>query len=126
MFADTDVAWAAGIMDGEGCIGVYSGGADAGLRLTVQVGNTDLVMITKLHDMFGGYVSTTMKANKSGKPYYMWRAASGKGDAVLRQLLPYLVTKRQQAEVALTFCGSSDVTVRQDCAQQLRDLKKVS
>lgn len=119
-----DLAWAAGIFDGEGSVGAYTWGESKNLRVSIQVGNTCLLMISKFHDMFGGYVATTKKARKNGQPYYTWRCRSGYQEFFLRSVLPYLVTKREQAEVALTFLGTKDRSVHANCAEQLRFLKK--
>jgi len=50
MPTEREKAWAAGIIDGEGCIWINSN------RLMLEVFNTDIRMPQKLKDLFGGAV----------------------------------------------------------------------
>ena len=102
----TWVGWAAGILDGEGCISngrrklspikeTYS--------VNVSVANTDLKMLHKLKEMFGGVISS--HGGRKKKPHYLdawrWVLQSKRAESFLRQVLPWLVTKREQAELAI-------------------------
>jgi len=121
MFADTDLAWAAGVVDGEGSIGAYTNGASAYV-LSLQVGNTDFRMVSKLHDMFGGSLRETNPC-ASGRTYWQWKINAQKAGEAIRLIMPYLVTKKEQAEVALVFVDARGVE-RGELAGQLRDMKK--
>jgi hypothetical protein len=122
MIADTDIAWAAGILDGEGSIGAYTNG-NGGRVLSVQVGNTDFRMVQKLHDMFGGCLRETNPC-ASGRTYWQWKTTSRVAASCLRLVLPYLITKKEQAEVALVFSDTRGSTAREELALRLRDMKK--
>lgn len=99
------VAWAAGITDGEGCIALsrdkLSDTAES-YSLRVSVSNTDPKMLDKLKAMFGGVIS---KHGRKAKAHYLdqwcWRVGSKQAANFLQQVLPWLVTKRSQAELAI-------------------------
>ena len=92
------LAWAAGLFDGEGC--VYM----AGHRVQMSLNNTHLPTVRRFHEIVGtGSVHATKNNSKPAhcKPMWAWHASCAKAEVVLRSLLPWLVTKREQAEVAL-------------------------
>jgi hypothetical protein len=98
-----DLAWAAGIIDGEGSIGIYRNTTKSHARLTLQVsvGNTDPRMCLRLRDLFGGSVYAVH--HRKGKSYLNW-AVVGKRAADLCHLIePYVICKRDQVEVGLAW-----------------------
>jgi hypothetical protein len=94
------LAWAAGIVDGEGSIVLQKHKTRGYWALSVTVGNTDPRMLTILRDLFGGSISRYQPAGPR-KPIWKWNVASRKAEHCLRQVLPWLVTKREQAELGL-------------------------
>jgi hypothetical protein len=123
MRALTDLAWVAGYVDGEGCVGVYTTGANRSLRLTVQVNSVDFRSIEKLHDLFGGYINQSCNT-MSGRTLHQWRLTNKSAEDMLMEIMPYLLVKREQAEVALVFRATQDPAIRQECNMKLRELKK--
>ncbi len=105
MSRDSDLGWAAGIIDGEGCISLYkSSGTAAGRTyvLRVMVGNTSLLMLKRLREILGvGNIVVSRKAIGKYRPQWAWQASSKQAEAVLRLLEPYLVNKREEAIVGL-------------------------
>ena len=101
------IAWAAGIMDGEGCVGVRWNKKRKSFTLVVSVTNTDPRMLITLKRMFGG--SIQLAHSKNYKPHYKttwgWFLVSTGACAMLQTVLPHLVVKRDQAELAITFQG---------------------
>ena len=98
------LAWAAGIVDGEGCIVLYKAKTRTGnawvLRLTVT--NTSKPMVMALQDIFGmGNLIFSPRNNPRHKDIWRWEVATRKAEQALRLLLPYLVTKRREAELGL-------------------------
>lgn len=102
---ETKLAWAAGIIDGEGCIMVCEHRPKRCFTLRVTVTNTDPRMLTAMKSMFGG--SICEQRWKGDKPQHrtkwVWVTCSKQAEAALVAMLPYLVTKKDQAELALTF-----------------------
>lgn len=107
-YKEIDLAYAAGIIDGEGSIGVYSNKdkrvtLGKKFRLTVQVGMSDPQPIDFLHYVFGGS-STTVNGRQSGyRLRYLWALSTQQAKGFLIAILPYLKGKREQAEVAIQF-----------------------
>ena len=98
----TDLTWAAGVIDGEGCIGIYR--ASFTLQLVLRVANIDPKMILKLEDLFGGHirVSSPDKRPRRRRAFH-WIIRDRRAENVLRKLLPFLVTKHDEAVIALNF-----------------------
>lgn len=139
----TDAAWAAGIIDGEGTIGFYRArsrnqrGYIAGrwtYMISVTVGNTDLRMLDRLVEGFGAriYPMNHREGPTNRKPMWQWTVRGPRAVAMLRAIEPYLVTKREQARLVLSYrAGKPGLVVtdeliadREDLRRQLRILNK--
>lgn len=145
-----DVAWCAGIVDGEGYISVTTqtervskacGGYPRrpNWRLEVGVNNTDLRMLRKLQDCFGGN-KIQLCSNRNLKPgykkLYSWKSHGQAARPFLEAILPYLICKKEQAEVALLFIDTiinkgpriktddATLALRKEMFDSLRALKK--
>lgn len=108
---EAELAWAAGILDGEGCICIYGRpgriskkGVHA-LALTVNVTNTDPRMPLKMKEIFGGNLSRAVerRGNPRRRPILAWVITGRPAGNALAKMLPYLVTKREQAEIAIIY-----------------------
>ncbi len=101
------LAYAAGIIDGEGCIriGKYTEPKSGELRYRtqLQVGMTDKKVIEWLKQNLGGnlYIGKTSHNNK--KPCYYWMMSTKKAAILLKVLLPYLIAKKEQALLLIKF-----------------------
>lgn len=112
--SQTEFAWAAGFIDGEGHLGihyrlstkrrwVYHIG-DAQLSVT----NTSSESLVALQKVFGG-LGTILPAytRPRHKPIFRWAICRMIDIArVLLAILPYVVTKRRQTELLLAYCAS--------------------
>jgi hypothetical protein len=104
------LAYAAGLIDGEGCIGAYNTRPKtdtvraAFFQLTVRVAMKTPRPVEFLYALFGGarHIQLQKGPGKPG-PYFVWQARNVQAEECLRRLLPYLVEKREQAVVALEF-----------------------
>jgi len=98
-------AWTAGIIDGEGCIGIYQTRKDKiTKRGVVQVGNTDFRMLQTLQNNFGGgiYQNSRRKRPRS-KPIWNWMLVGWKTVPFLIKIEPYLVCKKEKARDVINF-----------------------
>lgn len=136
----TDIAYFAGYFDGEGCIvvtTVHPERAKQSYRLDVSVTGIVKAPIERFHQAFGGTLVPYPGYSNSSttrRPIFRW-AVQGK-DAIqfLSYVLPYLVVKREQALVALTFpwhprrgktgLSDEDRTKRGEIRERLRELKR--
>jgi len=113
LLAEKDLAYAAGLFDGEGCIQLRkAGGAnkpatcpEAGLCLYISVANTNTEVLTWLKEHFGGNV---YDMHPKGQPEgwsrgFAWVTSGKNAAAFLHKVYPYLKIKRGQAEPALLF-----------------------
>lgn len=109
MSRDADLGWAAGVIDGEGCISLYPIMTKTGKSwvLRVNVTNTDSRMLVRLQEIFGlGTIhGSSARPNPNHKPVFHWQACSKKAERVLRLVLPHLIVKREQAEMGLQSRG---------------------
>lgn len=106
---DTDLAWAAGIIDGEGCIYIQrleidkkSGRLSPSFRIGMRVVMGHEAAIRRLHQMFK--VGSVHKLTQRGwNDAWAYHCQSQKAETVIRLVRPYLMVKAEEADVALEF-----------------------
>lgn len=111
MTNNTDLAYAAGLIDGEGSIliiGRKRKKKDSRKRYTdyylrVKIESTDGVMCPWMQMKFGGCLRFLPIKNVKYSDKYLWEMNSRSAANFLRQVLPYLKVKKQHAEIALEF-----------------------
>lgn len=111
----TKWAYLAGIIDGEGTIyiGAYSRNKKTGVlhyQTSIQVSNTDQKLIEWLHDTFGGGMGmyTPRQTPKNSRcDVYRW-AIWADLDKICTYLLPYLIVKKNQAEIMIKMRATFD------------------
>ncbi len=137
----TEKAYIAGIIDGEGCIGIYRTGGKrkdaARLSLRVMVGMTDkdiLYWLKETTGVGGVWHHAFPKGNR--KESWQWAVRSRQAAELLFELVPYTRVKEEQSIIALTFANTmslvpgchrlSKATVRkrEELAAQIRKLNK--
>ena len=103
----TKWAYFAGIIDGEGCVrigwGNYRADGERTRKGFLQVGNTSKALVEWLKANVGGnyYVDTANRA--TAKTVYVWQINCRDAAKALRKALPYLVIKREQAKLLISF-----------------------
>lgn len=95
------LAYAAGLLDGEGCIGIHSSKGPR-YRLSVRITNTDRRMTDWMKKEFGGHV-TTRPPKLPRVEQYTWEVADSSAEEFLRSIYVYSVCKKEQIDIALTF-----------------------
>ena len=107
--SNTDLAWAAGIMDGEGTIGLKKryrkekNVTTYHVRTAVEV--TDKQMIDKLYSIFNCGSLHIRDRVGNNKRHYSWICGSRDTEYVLKQIIRYLVTKKERAKYMLEYLG---------------------
>lgn len=104
-------AYFAGLIDGEGCISFLSRRARklATRKMRsydvwqpdVRIGNTDERIIVWLKKNFGGWSQQLRRAQGNWKPSWQWIATDIRN--LIKEIYPYLVLKRRQAEIIIEF-----------------------
>lgn len=114
---DTELAWAAGIVDGEGCIYIARtldkkrGYESYQLYLRVVMAHAET--IARLHSLFGvGTLHTERRPNPKHSIIYGWNCGSQSAKIVSPLVRPFLFTKAEQADIALTFSALPRASVK--------------
>jgi hypothetical protein len=99
------LGWIAGIIDGEGCIyfkrnQIKGNRKNLSFSLTVSVVNTDLRIIKAIADFYKGGI-WTKKAQGNWKEAYRLTLSSQEGYRLLKDIYPYLISKKERAWLAL-------------------------
>jgi len=140
-FDPVDLAYAAGIMDGEGTIGITEVKADGKrrksptIRAYIAVVMTDPVIPAWFAQMFGGTINTYPPRRQGHKPATHWRISGGRAEDVCRAILPYLKLKQEQAKLVIEFRGRTktwttktlpvaELAARREYVSQIRDLNR--
>ena len=105
-----DIAYTAGIIDGEGCIHIRRQhdkryGNCFKYTLSVSVTSAEEWLCKWLQFSWGGSVHNQdrRKEHPKWKLYWHWAIASRQANAMLKAIVPYLRIKRPQAEIAIGF-----------------------
>jgi len=95
--------WLVGFVDGEGCVAISSSNRSTGRYATpyLQITNTHLPTLKLIKQQFGGSLYSLKKSKQTRLQAYFIRWNSKKAIALLEQLYPYLVTKKDQVGVLL-------------------------
>lgn len=100
MQKSTDLAYLAGIIDGEGTITLTKNNrSDAFRRIDVSVANTDRALIDWLKAEFGGKVRTRASRKSHWKTGYEWRVGADQALRLLKRIRRYLRIKRPRADL---------------------------
>ena len=104
----TDLAYTAGIIDGEGCILISKARRQKSRSgyvygLTVSVNSTDEWLCQWLKFSFGGSITLKKHYRENESLLWIWAVRSNQAVAFLKLVLPYLYLKKPQAELAIKF-----------------------
>jgi hypothetical protein len=100
-------AYAAGLVDGEGCIyvqdSVRKGSGRRAYSATVEIGMAEKAksLLTAMQRVHGGTVKSSRPASDRWAASYAWTVSGTDAERCLERLLPYLVLKKEQARLAL-------------------------
>ena len=110
-----ETAYIAGIFDGEGWITIskwenaqrkrteYAPNY-VRLQLIVGIANSHLPLMENIHAQLGGNLfqnDSAFRKNPKNRICYHWRVSSGKAADFLKQILPHLIAKRDEAILAI-------------------------
>ncbi len=105
---ELDLAYAAGIMDGEGCVGIYKKretrvrlGYTYGLAVEITMCSSTIPMW--LHKNFGGSLNDYAGRKENHKRIFVWQVVAQQAKSFLELILPYLKEKSGQAKIAVEF-----------------------
>jgi hypothetical protein len=132
---ETDLAYAAAILDGEGSIIIQHYKQDRwkngniynvyGLRVTVSMVSDKIPLWLK--ERFGGNIQFRKKPNDRWKDQHCWCIYASNAGKFLELVMPYVLLKVEQAKLGILFTsekGKRDNAWRADIRQQMRLLNK--
>jgi intein/homing endonuclease len=110
--AETTLAYLAGLIDGEGYIGVKKTNA----KNSVSPLYHERIQMRMVHEGAIALLASTLGGNyyrerphaNNGRPLYCYQASDAKAAEILERLLPYLVVKREAAENVLRLRASKN------------------
>ena len=104
---DTDWAYAAGIVDGEGCIAIVRSFVRQRDRFTygvqIVVANTDRRVLDWMQTNWGGHVVGVDQSRQRGRDSWAWRCGPTIARTFLVGIRPWLRIKGQQSDNALVM-----------------------
>jgi hypothetical protein len=101
-----DYAYCAGLFDGEGCVQIVNDKSQGcnSWKLMIQMGMCSKPALDKMVGVFGGHYSEAKRAGfHQNFVYYHWALNGAKAYEALKRLKPFLVEKKEQADIALKF-----------------------
>lgn len=117
------LAWAAGFIDGDGFITIQNrkstvnGKEYTGQYLRIGCCQASEVPLKELQHLFGGSIriknSGPNRENYSRKTQYIWTLSTKQAADAIKQLLPFLIHKRDVALLALSFQETMSETKKQ-------------
>jgi hypothetical protein len=103
----TDIAWLAGFLDGEGTfqiINVRKTGSGPMYDAQLAATNTDIALLNRCQHIAGGSVyGPNGRGDPRWKDSYRWALRGKKLGPLLDELLPFLVSKREQASILIAL-----------------------
>jgi hypothetical protein len=100
-WTDTELAYLAGIIDGEGCFYIGKPGGQYTLRMFVM--STSKCLIDYLYKTYRGFQYSRKKENSRWKVRHEWFVDTHILEDLLPLLRPYLIIKKEHLEVAIEF-----------------------
>lgn len=109
MALDTEWAYAAGVIDSDGYIAMQhqtpANRPNPYYRVSVRVIQTDLRVLDWFKEIFSGNIYLQNHSRGNRKECWAWQKRDTPADEFLKGILPYLVYKKDQAELCLEFLG---------------------
>lgn len=119
------IAYTAGLIDGEGTVGlVRNRKQDPYRRPYISVSSTTYEMMTFLKEHYDGYIINQKTYKAHHKQAWMWRLPDTKSLALLKQILPYLIEPEKRWRATLIVEEYKSVTPRNGHYTEEQKLKK--
>jgi hypothetical protein len=102
-YTDMDIAYLAGIIDGEGAFLAYI--YTIYFQLILKITNTDLRLLEHLQYKFGGRINgkNAEDTKKKWKPCYILRWSGVEAIKITKEIFPYLIVKKEHAQLFLDY-----------------------
>ena len=107
--SETDKAYLAGFIDGEGCISIQkiarqAKGATPVYTLALVIASCDKDVLMYWREKTGlGAISTRKAQRENCRDGHLWGIRSAQAVSLLKEVYPYLMLKKEQADIAFQF-----------------------
>lgn len=107
--SESQLAYLAGIVDGEGHFNIHKTRAgnqrctNTRFQAEVIIVNSSYALMEWLIETFGSSICARKKDKAHYKQTWRWRIGANNAAELCRWLLPYLIIKKQQAELLIEF-----------------------
>lgn len=119
-YNETDLAYAAGYLDGEGCF-QWNGNT-----VSVTVDNTYPNTLMWLKKMFGGSVGRLNRKDENCRTTYRYRIFGFGAASLSQKVLPYLQEKAEQAKILIKIRSTAPHTeLRKQLTAELSKQKRI-
>lgn len=131
---EVELAYIAGIVDGEGCIGIHrqrmysqrlihksklrawqsehhKGDDVCTYRSSIAVSNTNRSVLEYIKSLMGGTIHPIIHNHPKWRDSWEWRVSTKQAYGVAKRLLPYLQIKRKQAELLIIYQDYKDTII---------------
>ena len=98
--SDLELAWAAGLFEGEGTISINKAHTKHLSTLRCMVGNTDFEVVQFFLQRWGGHWHE-VKASGNKRTAWKWSIAATKAARFINDIAPYIRTKRVKEKAIL-------------------------
>lgn len=107
-----ELSYAAGLIDGEGYVGIVEAGGSMQVRLKVAMTDKGLPSLRAMRRTFGGRLAQDRPNGERTRASHVWRLNGGQAAELLERLLPLLLTKAEPARIAVEFQRMIDAAPR--------------
>jgi hypothetical protein len=126
LYRDVDLAWLAGLIDGEGCFHIRraigaSGGArriSPSYRFSLLITMCSRETIQRVHELARiGFVTERKRSTRWSVAWTWWCGPQAR--SLILALRPYLKTKREEADISLRFLALPATPPQHDQSRQI-------
>lgn len=101
MTKDSTDAYAAGLIDGEGCVYIAKKGGGYQLRLQIAMTTKARKTLEWMQKSYGGRLNNLPRSNKKWDAEVLWKVNGAEAATALQRAFPFLQVKKRQAEIGL-------------------------
>jgi hypothetical protein len=124
MIKSTDLAYAAGYIDGDGCFHVGSINTENRIkfRYLFIINSTEIENVQWFQEIFGGTLTTKKKFKENHKPLHRY-VLKGKDINIFKDIEPFLIEKLEEFKVFEKFRDPNFKLEREKLIKQMNNLK---
>ena len=116
----TDMAWCAGVIDGEGCLSFNT-------TPSIRVESVSRSIIERLHNHLGGKCSSLGRRTASNRAVFRWSVYGGDATKICAVLFEFLEEKKNQAVILMRIKNyPAQSETRKVLTDKLKRLKRIS